>query len=275
MRQDPLAAVAATETLPKNPGRGRLEAARVVIDTWFEQEGTADPTPILGLLNQLELKPRARGISRMIHALIETRGLDGAEAFVLAIPSDFEHLGTSLKQEAMSRLAAELLDYDVARAVRWADQQGQGRENAGVRRHLAHYWATRDGPAAMEWALSLPDDTERRVVVKRAWLSFRRTQPEAAAEWLLAQEPNRTLLVIFSRYITSIAKDDPEGAIAIAERAQDPKIRRQLYVAVGKGWMRADPEAAQAWIDEVGLTPAQQQQIRRWAGMENPPPKTG
>lgn len=265
MRQDPQAAVAALDSLPAAEGKGRLEGTRVVVDAWFEQPDFADPMPLVALLSQLEIKPRGRVIKHMIEAMIKGRGVDATERFIESIPSDVESLRLHVQPELMARMGIVLLDHDIDRAVEWANKHGQGRKGAGIRKHLAFQWGLRDGPSAMQWATSLRDDPERPAVVKRAWLSFTRKQPDSAREWLAAQEPNRALQGVYAKYLVHVAEEDPNRALRLAKTATDPEVREKMLVAVGKGWMTADPKAAEVWLGESGLPPDHVQQVRDWA----------
>lgn len=264
-RRDPTAAIRAIRSLPENAEAGRLEATRVVVDEWFAQEDFADPAPLVELLPHLEVKPRARAVKRILETMIEARGLDATERFVEAVPDDSESLGIQVKPELMARLGTLMLDHDLERAVRWADRHGKGRKGSGIRKHLAFQWGLRDGPAAMAWATGLPDSPERPAIIKRAWLSFNRKQPERAREWLAAHEPTRALQGIYAEYLLNVAQKDPDRALALATSATDAEIRERMLTAVGRGWMQANPEAAQAWLPESGLSPAQIEKIRDWA----------
>jgi hypothetical protein len=266
VRRDPLAAVAAVESLPPGPTRGRLEAARVLLDEWFVPEDFADPTPLVGLVRQFELKPRARAVEHMLDRMIDARGIEATERFVEALPPDSDSIGVSIQQEFMARMGVALLDHDIARAQAWAAKHGHGREGVGVLKHLAYYWALKDGPAAMTWAMDLPDTPERAGVIKRAWISFGHADPEGARSWLHAREPDDLLLGIYARHLRHLVQEDPDRALELAQKASDPAVRERMLVALGRGWMRSDPEAAGAWLANGGLSKEVQEQIRSAPG---------
>ena len=266
VRQDPLAAAAAVATLPPDPTRGRLDGARIVLDEWFEQDETVDPTPLLGLIRQLEPLPRAAAIERILTSMIEAHGLDATERFAESVPSEAGAIGVNLKQELMARMGVVLLAHDVERALGWAQKHGDERDGSGIRKHLAYYWALEDGEAAMEWAIALSDDLEKPSIVKRAWLSFGRKKPDEARNWLQARKPDRVLQGIYGRHLTNVARQDAESALALAEKATDAAVRERMLVAVGKGWIQTDPAAAEAWMQRSGLSAESQRRIRELAG---------
>ncbi|MHA7838597.1 MAG: hypothetical protein ACX98W_14170 [bacterium] len=263
VHQDPTAAAAAVESLPAEAARGRLEAARVVIDEWFELEDVPDPSRLLGLIEQLEIRRRAFAIQRVLNALVEQRGVDATQSFVEAVPESGSTFDYDLRQELMARMAVVLLDHDVERAVRWAEEHGHDRQGAGIRKHLAYYWGLKDGPAAMEWATGLPDTPDRSAVVARAWLSFGRVQPEKASDWLVERGPDGALQDVYARYLRNLAKNEPARALELAEQTADDEVREKMLMAVGQGWMRADREAAEAWLATAGLPPEIEKRIRR------------
>ena len=142
-------------------------------------------------------------------------------------------------------------------------KHGEGRKGLGVLRHLAYYWGRKDPPAAMQWALALPDTRNRPEVIKRVWLSWSISDREGAVEWLQSQEPNALNHVIYGRYLRKFAKQDPDQALELASRASDPEIRDKMLIHVGQGWLNSDAEAAQAWLAGAGLSPELERQIRR------------
>ncbi len=258
--RDPLRAAEAATTLPPNPDRGRVEAARILVDHWWDQPASTELGPLYGLINELPVMPRAGAIQRLIEESIEHRGIDATEQFIESIPKQ-EEFGSSVQQELLARFGQALLEHDLERAKAWGLEHGQGRDGSGVLRHLAFSWGLKDGPAAMEWATQLPESPERPGIIMRVWLSFRNAHPDEAGEWLLSQEPNSVLEPVFKRYLTGTATIDPQRALAFADRTKDPELRERLLTAVGVGWMKTDPEAARQWLETVELAPALEAQI--------------
>ncbi len=163
----------------------------------------------------------------------------------------------------LARYGQVLIDHDVDRAIRWAEKHGQGRDGAGILRHMAFSWGTKDGAAAMNWAMNLPDTPERPAVLMRVWLSYRESRPEEAAEWLLAQQPTAALEGIYQRFLSGTAGLNANKALEIASKTQDPMLRERLLAAVGVGWMKTDPEAAKKWLETVELAPELEDRVRQ------------
>lgn len=258
---DPVSAAEAASSLPPNPDRGKLEATRMIVEHWWDSPTSTDPAAVLALIHNLPVVSRAGSIQRLLETSIEHRGIDATEQFVESLPKE-DAFGVSVQQEMLSRFGQALIQHDLGRAVRWADEHGEGREGSGILRHMAFTWGAKDGPAAMEWAMQLKDPRNRSGILMRAWLSFRNTEPEKAAAWLEAREPDEVLEQVFQRYLSGTAGLDSKRALEIAGRTKDPERRERLLAAVGRGWMKTDPEAASKWLDTVELAPELEEQVR-------------
>ncbi len=268
-RKDPVAAAIAVIQIPNGPSQGRIEAARVVVDEWLALDEMPDPTPLLAVIKQLEPMARGGALGHLVSTMLKEDGIDATLDFVRSVPPDKDGLlGGSVQHEILARTGVALLDHDVDRAVDWAREQADGPNGIGVQKHLAYYWGIRDGRAAMEWAISLPDSAARPAIIKRAWISFGRKHPDEAREWLTARRPDEMLQSIYARHIRTVAETDPERALALAERAVDDEIRQHMFAAAARGWMKSDPEAASAWLAEAGLPAELERQIR--AGARSP-----
>ena len=180
---DPVRAAEAAGRLPPNPDRGRIEATRILVEHWWDKPVSTDPAPLLALIHTLEVKPRAAAIAQLIETSIKLRGLDTTEQFVESLPKDGD-FGVDVQQEMLARFGQALLDRDVDRAIRWAERNGQGRNGSGILRHLAFSWGVKDGPAAMNWAINLPETSERPGIILRVWLSFRQAHPDESRDCL-------------------------------------------------------------------------------------------
>jgi hypothetical protein len=264
--QDPTAAAAAVLDLPPGPSRGRLEAARAVVDAWLAMDDIPDPMPLFLVVEQLEPVARGGALQHVVETMAERRGVPATLDFVRGLPLDGgDALSSDVMNEVLSRTAIVLLEHDPALAVAWAAEHADGPAGVGIHKHLAYYWAIRDGEAAMEWAVGLPDDPRRPAVVKRAWVSFGRKHSDEARAWLHARAPDEALRNVYSGHLRGLAERDPQLALALANRAVNEAIRQEMRAAAASGWMRSDPAAASAWLAEAGLPPALEQHVRNTA----------
>ncbi len=267
-QQDPIAAARAVQTLQAGPLKGRLEGARVVVDAWLTLETMPDPSSLMGAIKQLEPLARGGALEHLVDSMVKARGIDATLDFVRGVPPD-DALGGSVQQELLARTAVALIDHDIDRATDWAREQ-QGRPHgAGVQKHLAYYWGLRDGLAAIEWAVALPDAPQKSSVIKRAWLSFSRRQPDQAREWLTSRPPDPLMRGTYGPFIRNLAETEPESAMSLADSTIDVELRDWLRATAGEGWMKSDPTAATAWLQQSGLPPelaARVRSARRAAG---------
>jgi hypothetical protein len=74
------------------------------------------------------------------------------------------------------------------------------------------------------------------------------------------------LAQIYAKHLRHFVAQDPERALELASKASDAEIRDRMLVAVGQGWIRADPEAATAWLATAGLSPELEERIRHAPG---------
>jgi len=255
----------------ENPAHGRVEAAQTLLDRWFDAT-EEDPVVLLQIIQTLEVKPRTYAMRQYLNALVDARGLDGAEQFVESIALDKGEFDMNVRNEILGRMGSVIAAHDIERAKRWAEKHGQGRQGAGVLRYLAYYWGTRDGPAAMEWVLGLPDTPHKRQTVKRTYISFLNRDKEGATEWISQHEPVADLEVVLVLYLKRLATSDPRAALDHANRSETEEMRNRLYVVIGRSWMRTDPTAAQAWLLSAGLPLEVQGKILQSASTEVPPP---
>jgi hypothetical protein len=262
VQRDPIAATEAVKELPETIGQGRIEGARALMDGWFQNDEFNDPRPLLSLIHPLEPKARAHAIETLLDSMIESQGIDATEQYVESLEADITAFGVSVESEMISRMAVALLDHDVERAVAWAEKHGDEDDNVGVLKHLAYYWGRRDGEAAMEWAISLPDTPVRRQLIKSVWRSWGFGDAEGARQWLYDRGPEQPLRQIWQQHLRTLSQNDPAAAMEVALGLSDPEVRERMVVIVARSWLSADPESAEAWIAEAGLSPAVEERIR-------------
>jgi len=261
---DPAKAAEAVAGLPPHPDRGRMEAMRELVEHWWDGSQSNDVAPLLALIQEMPVTARAGAIERLLETSIDRVGLDETARFVESLPRP-EAFGTSAEYELLARYGQILVERDVERARRFAEKHGRDDDGVGILRHMAFSWGVKDGPAAMEWAMGLDQLPERPSLIMRVWISFANAEPEKAAAWIEAREPDEVLEPVFRRYLSGIGGIDTQKALAIADRAKDAGRRERLLGAVGRGWIKADREAALEWLDSVELSPEIEQEVRATA----------
>ncbi|MEM9174104.1 MAG: hypothetical protein AAGC67_02630 [Myxococcota bacterium] len=267
--RDPAAAAEAAQALADTPGSGRTAAARAVVDAWLELETLPDPAPLFGLLEGLEPIVRGGALLHIARSLIEDRGVEPALDYARGIRTSSGLRGNML-QEFLARTGVALLDVDSARAVAWATEYADTDYGPGIHKHVAYYWALREGRPAMDWAVALPDDAAKSTILKRAWISFSRKHEADARAWLAEHPPHPLMRATYRQFVRELGRSDPQAGLAVADRAREPAYRDELRAAAAEGWIVADPRAARVWLADAGLPPALAAKVRA-AGRRNQP----
>ena len=175
-------------------------------------------------------KSRARGrqMDMLRDEIFQREGLEGLAGWVEGIDHN-DQSGTDLlsyKQYASSialdRMAAE----DPEVASEWIAENGDqpfvtadGLERAARR-------AAGEINEELDWLVALPDDVaQRRHAIGERFEDFIRDDFAAAGEWLASQPLGPAFDEAIQDYARSAARDDPEAALAWAQRISDPEIR--------------------------------------------------
>jgi hypothetical protein len=69
------------------------------------------------------------------------------------------------------------------------------------------------------------------------------------------QGPTAGLEPAYTRYVSEIARSDPDRAIALLEDIRDGEARRAVLTNIGIGKMADDPEAGLSWMEDENVPP--------------------
>lgn len=271
--EDPEAAAYAVQSMSAAPADGRTAATRAIVDAWIELETLPDPTPLFGVLENLEPIVRGGALLHIARSLIEDRGVDAALEYVRGVDSS-SGLRGDIRTEFFARTGVALLDYDTAAATAWAAEHADASEGPGIHKHIAYYWGLVEGRPAMDWAIALPDSPAKSTILKRAFISFSRKHREDAEAWINEHPPHPLMKATYRQYLQDRGKKDPEAAFALAERALEPDLRDEMRAAAAQGWMSVDPQAASAWLAEADLPAALAAKVRAAARPESAPSRS-
>jgi len=271
--RDPEAAAYAVRGMSTAPADGRTAAARAIVDAWLELETLPDPTPLFGVLQNLEPLVRGSALVHIARSLIEDRGIDATLDYVRSVEASNDLRG-DMRNEFFARTGVALLDFDTKAAVAWAAENAEKPEGPGVQKHIAYYWGLIEGRPAMDWAIALPDSPAKSTILKRAFISFSRKHNDDAQAWLLEHPPHPLMKATYRQFLQERGKIDPEAAMALADRALEPDLRHEMRAAAAQGWMSVDPQAASAWLAEADLPAALAAKVRAAARPGNAPSRS-
>ena len=247
--RDPQGALGALEGIEDARMRDRLRSG--LVSAWAR---SPDQAVLLAWLSELppELgRDRDRYLSRLV-AETAKGGPDAVIAWAEAIPDD---ASGDLKREAFRLAAGAVARADAARAAGWYEAHRDDPDSAGSLEVIARRWvAYHDPPALFEWLDSLaergPRDAERRRALAlgiRLWMEADR---DAASAWLRSQTPRPALDPALAVFARETAERDPTDAFEWAELIDDESLRHRTRVAAARIWLRRDPAAAEAWLEQ-------------------------
>ncbi|MCW1915245.1 hypothetical protein OJ996_16785 [Luteolibacter sp. GHJ8] len=120
-------------------------------------------------------------------------------------------------------------------------------------------WGEQDPSAALAWAATLKDPTQRQTVYTSAFEGWAHHNPYAAADWLADQKesPDRDAAAL--PLVQNLAKTDAEAAWAWSNSIRASGQRLEARASALKAWAVQDPDAAQAAYRQIssGLSAAE------------------
>jgi hypothetical protein len=257
--QDPSAMVAAFESIAGSSRETRFGASLGIIDGWFDRPDN-DPDELLVLFDGLRDLRHFNDLVRLwAREMVEKRGVEPSLEYAESMPED--KLGMRVKRELMGRLAALLVTVDFQRAMVFAEKNMASPAGTKVAYYMVGAWSRFDGPAAITWAMPfrLPNSHK---VVERGWKNFLFHDPEAAMAWMAAQPVSQDLEPAYALYVARVAREDPQRALVLSEQIEDERRLNHARQAIGRAWIVKDPEAAEAWLEQIDLPEEIKKRIR-------------
>lgn len=200
---------------PGGPGGGPPGSSSSPVSIVLSQLAHSDLDRALSVAATEKIDARSRTVDTLAYELVSQRGLDGA----------------------LSAL----------------DGMSAGSLRDGLTEQVAEKFASKDAPAAAEWAFGLPEgDTKSRALAETIgeWAK----KDAAAAGAFMAKLP-ATAESDRSResYAKAVVKNDPQGAIAWASTITDQERQQRTVESVARDWVKQDATTAKAWITTSSL----------------------
>ena len=228
-----------------NDGHGGMGQAATTWNRVSENFGAADPEAAMSWA--ASIADRRRASVALQGALVGWSQKDPQAVM------DYVAAHASLVdiQQATTVLASDLASRAPEAAIKWLNQLPQAvrwRALSGIASTLA----SNDPAAAIQWAQTLsPNDQQSatELIISRGALK----DPQTVANWIntMAGSTRDNALASFASAVTP---QDPATAASWVETIENPSIRRWSAWGLVDQWMRSDPEAAQAWIQNSSLT---------------------
>ncbi|MGI8890732.1 MAG: hypothetical protein ACR2G0_08115 [Chthoniobacterales bacterium] len=169
-----------------------------------------------------------------------------AEAYVAT------HLQTLEDRQLASALASNIFYDDPERAKKWISQLPDKEAREQANNVLAMTWGFSDPAAAANWAATLPE-SERATTLATSVGFWSGQDPVAAGQWLGKYNgPGRDQVV--ETFSSNIASKDPATALSWVATISDPKTLFSSAQRIAGDWLKQNPQAATAWIQNSSLS---------------------
>lgn len=260
-RQDPQAALAATETWSTQRADLREILQIGLVLGWFE----GDPQ---GLVAYIEgMAPgiaRQRAIATYLRALILQQGTAAAMLWAESVPDD----EPGFKLSAYRQVAAATPLFDHEAALRWCEAHCDGPYGNNMRSIIARRWVLQDGAGALAWLSTAPEGHERDLSVRVVFAIWSQSDPTAAMAWMAAQPRGEDgglppwLRPAVPVYARALARTSPLEAIRSTDQIADPEEREIVLIDVVRTWRDHDEAAAEAWMADSSLSEDAREKVR-------------
>ena len=160
-----------------------------------------------------------------------------------------EELPTDVRGEAYGRIASQIVTEDPTRATAMLATMEPGLERKEMMGTLVSQWAYQDPQAAADWVINHTTGSEQSHGVSSLMTAWMVANPLDASTWVGRLDDGATkdsaiVALTQSRAVSS----DPVAAIAWSESIQDPNLRTDAIKQAADQWLKADPAAAQRWL---------------------------
>lgn len=269
---DPVSAVAEIDKIPEQYRRG-------FTSNMLPGLASVEPQTAIGIVESMEGELRQHMTGRLLEGLA-----DYDVGFATDYVFDMAESGDPNASQYMRRLAKEVMETaGFEGGVEWAESLQEGALQAGALRSVANEYANNDPQAAAQWAEQFVDKEQNSRLfgeIVREW----RNQ-EAASAWVESLEPGQgqrdALSAVYGHrgatrpeealkeiqampqssdkdfalngFISGLAYQDGEAAVAWASEITMPGMREAAMVRAAKQYYRQDRQATAEWFVASGL----------------------
>jgi len=128
---------------------------------------------------------------------------------------------------------------------------------------VARGWAATDPEAAIAWASSLQDTTQRAEAFQAAAQSWAANDAPEAARWINSLPTGQNRDVAVNGLVGALVRNQPENAWTWALSIQTPQLKAQALQMAYMLTRQNDPARAEALLQTGQLSPAELQLLRR------------
>jgi hypothetical protein len=193
-----------------------------------------------------------------------------------------------------------LIDLDPAAAAALLANIEPGSFRDEYLLRLAQFWAARDSKAALEWASTLEDQSERMITLQNVCLEIAQSDPEAAirtmenleltdyttslenmvqlwagkdtlaaSAWALARPEGEQRDNLLARVAYVMAEQNPiEAAKLVVNSIAPGEVQTEATISIVHRWAAQDWNSARAWVDIFPEGPLRERAWTELAGIK-------
>ncbi|MEZ4333673.1 MAG: hypothetical protein R3F35_18110 [Myxococcota bacterium] len=195
---------------------------------------------------------RNRLTQGVVLKLLRERDAQAVVAYFDRIPGDAPG---QYKRQAFLVVLDKLVRDDAEAALRFRASQADEPWAENSMSQLMASWADVDPAAALAWVESQPRDDESDRALEALLDRWSAHDPQAAIDWTLTRPPSPMIDRLARRFTGLLTISQPDRAIALAARIEDPSIKHEALRAFARYWFLRRSEQTRNWLVAGGLSP--------------------
>lgn len=245
-RQDPTCASSWVSRLPD--GRLRQEAAAGLERSWAPQDPEAAASFVLNSLSPGET--RTALLKDVAQTWTHAKWPNpAAMAWASQLPAGTDH------DAFVAGMSQGLATGDPSQAAQLAAGIAPGDLQSEAFRIVATFWVFHYGnaPDAAAWSATLSPGPTREAAMAAIAKDWVILDPVASGAWVESLPPDEARAKAAEAYVDHAASTRPDLASRLVDSIADESKRNQQIEAIARQWFKANPDAAQAWLQQTSL----------------------
>ena len=182
---------------------------------------------------------------RLAREVMETAGFEGGVEWAESLQEG------ALQAAALRSVANEYANNDPQAAAQWAEQFVDKEQNSRLFGEIVREWGNQE--AASAWVESLDPGQGQRDALSAVYGHRGATRPEEALKEIQAMPQSSDKDFALNGFISGLAHQDGEAAVAWAAEITMPGMREAAMVRAAKQYYRQDRQATEEWFVASGL----------------------
>jgi uncharacterized coiled-coil DUF342 family protein len=238
---------AVTNTIAALPdGNRKVSAQLALAEPWAQKDALELATNALAL-------PPGEIQTRWLTAACQRLATDNfADAAELA-----RSVTNAVLRQNLLEQAATNSDFEKFEATaKYIAAMSSGEDQQAAVKGLVSRWTVSDPESALTWLRAFPETNSQPQHIQAVLTTWAQSEPAAAAKWLANLPPEATSDAMFTAFLEGAAAKYPEFAAQWTQSVTNETQRHAFQEQVARRWRKADPVAAQKWMDSLSLPEA-------------------